>query len=108
MSDDKKGKGRTPPARPRLLSKRSNPQTPRDRYVAWLDQLQQPNITILKKGTTQPTSGLPLLPAKAALLLAVYDGLIPASPEHKLNIVFHELPRHPRKGRIPVWPISDA
>ena len=49
-----------------------------------------------------------MLPAKAALLLAVYDGLIPASPEHQLNIMFHELLRNPRKGRIPVWPISDA
>jgi hypothetical protein len=108
MPKDKKGWGRTPLAPPRQLSKHLNNQTPRDRYVAWLNQLQSPDITIIKKGTTQPTAGLPMLPAKAALLLAVYDGLIPASPEHQLNIMFHELLRNPRKGRIPVWPISDA
>jgi hypothetical protein len=107
MSDKKKEKRiRSPPTPTRALKRR--PQTHRERYVAWLNQLQKPNQTLIKKETNSRVPCIPMLPAKAELLLAVYDGFIPASPEHRLNVLLQELPRNPRKGTIHTWQISDA
>ena len=82
--------------------------THRERYVSWLEQLQKPNQVLIKKGNQEHLAGLPMLPAKAALLLAEYDGILPASPAMKLHVLFQELPRNPRKGKTPPWPISNA
>ena len=104
MSDDgdtNKSFFRKPPPTRRNL-------THRERYVSWLEQLQKPNQVLIKKGNQEHLAGLPMLPAKAALLLAVYDGILPASPAIKLQIALLELPRHPRKGPTSTWPVSDA
>ena len=106
MTDKKKQRTRSPSQPTRPLQRR--PQTHREKYVAWLNQRQQPNQVLIKKETDNAEQCIPMLPAKAALLLAVYDGLIPASPEHKLNVLFQELLRNPRKGEIHTWQISDA
>ena len=83
-------------------------QTERERFVSWLNQRQQPNQVLLKKGNSKQYLGAPMLPTQAALLLAVYDGILPASPAIKLQIALLELPRHPRKGPTSTWPVSDA
>ena len=105
-NDDYDRSTRTP--RRRTEPRRRKPTTHREKYVAWLEQLQKPNQVLLKKGTNDTTGNIPMLPSKASLLLAVYDGIIPASPVHKLNVYLQELPRNPRKGKIPPWPISNA
>jgi hypothetical protein len=106
MSNDNDRTKRTPRGPGRPLTRK--PQTHREQYVAWLNQQQSTTQVPIKKGTNEQGSILPMLPSKASLLLAVYDGIIPASPEQLLNVALQEFPRNPRKGTIPPWPISDA
>lgn len=94
----------TPPINRKLTRK---PRSKRDDYIALLTQLQSPT-TVIVKNANGHTVLPPMLPTTAALYLAVYDGLIPETPVHKLHILLGDLPRHPRKGTQPQWPIEEA
>ncbi len=87
-----------------LRKKQNTPH--RTRYVQWLNQQTKPNQVLIKKGTEDAVGILPMSPTKATLLLAVYDGIIPASPVNLLQTLLQELPRNPRKGTIPPCQLS--
>lgn len=85
-------------------------RTHRDRYVAYLNQMTSPTAIVIKKGGTNFSKHRqPMLEQTAVLSLAVYDGLLPLSPEQHLNLLLQDLPRNPRKeGTEATWEISNA
>ena len=93
-----------------MPKKKLDTRTHRQRYVAYLNQMTSPNAIVIKKGETNLSKHQrPMLEQTAVLSLAVYDGLLPLSPEQHLNLLLQDLPRNPRKpGTVKQWPISNA
>ncbi len=93
-----------------MPKRKPDTRTHRQRYVDYLNRMTSPTATVIKKGGTHFSKHQqPMLEQTAVLSLAVYDGLLPLSPEQHLNLLLQDLPRNPRKeGTDKAWPISNA
>ena len=58
----------------------------RDRFVSWMEWLQQPGPKIMINGKPPKGEYVPMSKEQAILNIAAYDGDIPNSPEQKLGI----------------------